>query len=424
MGTSAGQAAACLALLFRPSPAGLEALWKAVDDDATFDPPLLAVAACLDPEASAKARKRLLLRDAKVELNGSSANRSSCLMELVWQDPDHRDWIKTRVHFQELCELERVYRGDYARSVMVNLWRDLHQGLPQLCLRCPEKSIKLLQFCWPDPWPRPFPALPFRELLIDHRPTLLTRWLLAGGTRLLVEEDGKDRVFTRDSKAPVRLPYPFSAIYWDLIGNTGMIGRDLDDGSLELIRHGILYLLQRTPLQECGTSLLVTGIDHDGKMKGATAVAIRTAAGEQIESAARAALATTDRRQGTVVVTDGFRIPRCRYVAHVVSTPKHTAESPGWLRKAMFAVLDEAIRLRISGITFTALGTNGGIAPEVAARVLLEASQAWYAENRDARPISSASLCPPSESTRPLSRNSGDKRSPSRKGDARPRGRA
>lgn len=128
-------------------------------------------------------------------------------------------------------------------------------------------------------------------------------------------------------------------------------------------------------------------------MKGATAVALRTVGGPELEQAARAALAHTDRSLGTVVFTPSFGIRwshkdnHTEVVAHVVSTPQRTPEWPGWLSKAVPQVLDHAARKGILWIGFAALGTSGGIPSDVAARLMIEAIQKWYAERPQASPF-------------------------------------
>jgi len=124
-------------------------------------------------------------------------------------------------------------------------------------------------------------------------------------------------------------------------------------------------------------------------MRSATAAALKMVAGQQLEDAARAALAQTDRSLGTVVVTASFGIRFSHHnnfteqVAHVVSAPQR---SPEWLSKAVPQVLDHAERRDILWVGFSAMGTSAGTPPEVAARLMIEAVQQWYADRPQASP--------------------------------------
>lgn len=383
------QTVGALALLLRPTAAGLAALWEAIDNDDLFHPGLLAIACCLDPEASDKARKRLLLRKPEHATSGDE-QRCSCLCEVVWQNESQRDWLRSRVDFLELACIERLSGGRAARREMLAVWGDLRRVLPHLWLPEPPcQPAALLEHCWPGPWPLPLPEKATRAFLLEQNSKPLARWLLAGGSRMTLEVTPKgDLRVERELKTGLRLPGGLGRLAFHAALTAGLGRRWFHEESRGLfVAQGFLFALTPAPLQSTFWCLQATGIDHDGKMKGSTAQAMLKAAGPEIESAARAALATTNRRLGTVVITPGFGIPACRYVAHVVSTPKHTSESPGWLRRAVFGVLDQAVEREVRRVAFAALGTNGGISPEVAARVMLEAAQAWHSENLKAPPL-------------------------------------
>ena len=382
------QTAGALALLRRPGPAGLEALWTAIDDDVSFCLGLVAVAACLDPEATSKARKRLLTHHPEAGRSETGARRTSCLQQLIWQDPDLRDWFKSRVDFLDLDNLERDHQGKQTRQDLLRVWRILHLALENPGLPAPDpQAPNLVELCWPNPWPGPLPEGPARAYLLENDPKPLARWLLAGGTRAVLDWDGCELVVISESQTPLRLSGYNGPIGYMCLMTSELAHRPREQGVVEVISQGFLYSIDPNPLQSSYGPLLVSGIDHDGKMRGDTAQALLAKAGAQIEGDAQVALTATDRSLGTVVITPGYALPACRYVAHVVSTPKHTPDSPGWLKKAVFGALDQAVRLDVQALNFTALGTNGGIAPEVAARVMLQATQEWHRQNRQARPL-------------------------------------
>lgn len=137
---------------------------------------------------------------------------------------------------------------------------------------------------------------------------------------------------------------------------------------------------------ECsGCEMIAYGINHTGKLVGASAQAVQQAAGYEAGEAARELLAGTDRGLGTVVVTDSFKLKSggVKWIAHVVSTPKHTPKSPGWIGPAMERILEEACRRRVSRLGVVALGTAGGITAETAAHILIDAVHRCFREWKD-----------------------------------------
>jgi O-acetyl-ADP-ribose deacetylase (regulator of RNase III) len=145
--------------------------------------------------------------------------------------------------------------------------------------------------------------------------------------------------------------------------------------------HGYIELAP-VPLERSGCEMIAYGINHTGQLVGSTAQAILVNAGTAARDAARECLATTDRGLGTVVVTPSFGLAPTgvKWIAHVVSTPKHTPKSPGWLVPAMNCIIDEALKREVPRVGVVALGTAGGIAPETAARILTDTVRARHRE--------------------------------------------
>lgn len=229
---------------------------------------------------------------------------------------------------------------------------------------------------------------PRLQALLKRDPWPLTEFLLAGDPAIALERVEGGAMVHRETKLPYFLEDPWAEKYFQLANLLGTaVTRDGPRG-LEVRVRGALYALMDQELQDypSGNIMLVSGIDHTGKMKGAAAQAILQKFGQQIEALAQQALAKTDRSLGTVVVTHPPGNDR-PHLVHVVSTPKHTPQSPGWLEKAMPGVLDLSLELDCCDIAVVALGTAGGIPPETAARLMLATCQQWFKDHPVARRI-------------------------------------
>lgn len=290
------------------------------------------------------------------------------LAEALWNLGSCRDWLLGEFKF------DRLYRLAAAALIDVtSTWRALHQQDPDTCP--PPAEGDLLGELWPQTRPGDLPEEAARALIkVDSSPT--TRWLLGEGTTVFLDDDG---TAYRESELPVTLAGTFLLLYRQSLSlENGVVARPSPRG-LQISSRGVVYSVSRKPLEESGAEMLVTGIDHNGKMKGATAQAIMAAAGFEIENEAKHELAQTERTQGTVVVTGPHALFRAgaRCVAHVVSTPKYTPKSPGWLRRGTSGVLEAARRYQIKRVATTALGTSGGIEAPVAARLMIEVAKNW-----------------------------------------------
>jgi len=153
----------------------------------------------------------------------------------------------------------------------------------------------------------------------------------------------------------------------------GIRNAGISSGGIELVT---------TRLEHSGCAMIAYGINHTGQLVGSTAQAILATAGTAARDAARESLATTDRGLGTVVVTPSFGLEPAgvKWIAHVVSTPKHTPKSPGWLVPAMNRIIDEALKRDVPRVGVVALGTAGGITPATAARILTDTARARHRE--------------------------------------------
>jgi O-acetyl-ADP-ribose deacetylase (regulator of RNase III) len=166
-------------------------------------------------------------------------------------------------------------------------------------------------------------------------------------------------------------------IYRRLLNCYRKSGRGEDFSSHEAAAKPFIELATY-PLERSRCEMIAYGINHTGQMIGAAAQAILDSAGPEVRDAARELLAHTDRALGTVVVTPSFGLKSAgaRWIAHVVSTPKHTPKAPQWIRPAMERILDEACARQVLTLGVAALGTAGGITPDSAAQILINVAQA------------------------------------------------
>lgn len=204
----------------------------------------------------------------------------------------------------------------------------------------------------------------WQEALLAKDPWPLTEFLLAGDPAIALERAEGGAMVHRETKLPYFLEEPWATLYFQWDGFLRPAVTRKGSRGWEIRVRGPLYGLMNQELQDYGSGriMLVSGIDHTGEMKGAAAQAILRQFGDEVEGLARQALARTDRSLGTVVVTHPPDHDE-PHLVHVVSTPKHTPESPGWLSKAMTGVLDLSLELDCSNIAIVALGTAGGIGP-------------------------------------------------------------
>lgn len=370
--------AACLAVLSQPGPEGFERLWEAVDQ--TVSARLLAVLAGLDPKLVEQAKRRILLGSGPGKL-------SLALLEVLWHS-DERAWVSSHADFGQVCEWEWNDGGRHVRCRVVEEWMSLAARLPHQ-VRAPiePEGPDMVESLWPDTPPLPGPEPAQRALFVDGSPGSYTDWLLAGEDSFTLETDDLGVMIYRRREMPVRLSNPFGRLYREMCWRDRRALCESSSGGLEVRVAGGIYGLTRTRLERVGAPLVATGIDHNGRMKGAAAAAIQKAAGPHIEAAAQQALAATDRSLGTVVVTDSFelRAQGIAAVAHVVSTPKHTPASPGWLKRAIPALLTAAVAGDWRFVALVALGTSGGISFQDCARLTIDSCERWFAEDPNSR---------------------------------------
>ena len=341
-----------------PALLELELPWNEFNEG-SYRAEQVVVLALRDPNFVEQAKRHVL----------TDPNRETSLhlAQALWCLGDHQDWLQAQFSFAKLFELTAASQIDIGV-----VWSGLHRQHPDLCPN-PEPS-DLLTSLWPQTLPGNLPDEAARALL-DHDTSTLTRWLLGKSEVVFLE----DKVAYRESELPLTLVEPFHRLYRRALpSEPGVFCRSTPRG-LEIRTRGLMLSLSRGVLEDSGAEMVVTGIDHDGRMKGATAQAILMEAGAAIQPAARERLAKTDRSLGEVVVTDAFSLASRgpRWVAHVVSTPKYTPKSPGWLSQAMANILERARSYQVSEVAITALGTSGGIEAPVAARLLLEGVRAW-----------------------------------------------
>ncbi len=335
-----------------------ETLWSDLDGG-KFLPEQVVVLAVSDPDFVDQAKRRIL----------TDPNRPLALQlsQALWCLGNHQEWLKAQFSFLDYYRLSASTPSEIAPT-----WRLMHEQHPEHC-PAPQPG-DLLTALWPETLPGNLPEEAARGLL-SHDSSATTRWLLGQGEVVFLE----DHQAYRESELPVTLAEPFHILYRKaLTQESGILCRQSPRG-LEIRARGLMLTLSHRLLEDSGAEMVVTGIDHDGRMKGATAQAILATAGAEIQSAARERLARSERALGTVVVTDSFALSSrgTRWVGHVVSTPKYTSESPGWLSRAMTNLFEVTRSYQVGQVGLTALGTSGGIEAPVAARLMLEAAKAY-----------------------------------------------
>lgn len=204
-------------------------------------------------------------------------------------------------------------------------------------------------------------------------------YLMGSDDYVVIEDSPEGITVYPESRSALHLGEPWGSMFLEALSELPELVARRSDRGTEVKRNGALYYLRDQRLEESRAKLLVTGVERNGRMSGGTAQAILSAFGPETEDAGRELLAGTDRSLGTTVVAP---LGSERWLAYVVSTPKHTPESPGWLVKAVRNLLDEAAKLGVNSIASTALGTNGGIESEEAAKLMLQTCQRWFEDNR------------------------------------------
>ena len=218
-----------------------------------------------------------------------------------------------------------------------------------------------------------------RSRLEAGDPTPMVDYLIGSDAYLTIEETDQGITVYPETRSAMHLEDPWGSMFVKALSRLPELAVRFSERGLEVRRSGALYYLLNQRLEDSLAEMLVTGIDHSGRLSGGTAQSVLSAFGPSTESAARELLTGTDRSLGTVVAAQPPSDER--WIAYVVSTPKHTPESPGWLEKATRNILDKAVELGLKKVATTALGTNGGIEPEVAARLMLSTAEQWFKDH-------------------------------------------
>jgi serine/threonine-protein kinase len=140
--------------------------------------------------------------------------------------------------------------------------------------------------------------------------------------------------------------------------------RGLGDGSARI--GDVVITLEQRDIATAETDVIVAAAKPDLLMKKGSSLALKLAAGEELEAAASRLAPIT---MGQVIWTDGYRLP-CKEVAHAAAA----LEGAICVQRAVLRTLFEAERRGHTSITFPALGTGtAGVPHGLGARLMLEA---------------------------------------------------
>lgn len=223
-----------------------------------------------------------------------------------------------------------------------------------------------------------------QKALLGDDPRALSDYLLAGDDAVFLEQESEGVTVYRETRMPIFLPQPWPELYLRKLDRDPRIRSRNGPKGLELRRRGALYTVTTDPIEEISAHLVVTGIDHTGKMRGAASQALVGALGQSIEFNAQQELAQTDRSLGTTVFTprpghDGGAGAPTFWLGHVVSTPLQSDASE-WLKRAVFSTLNKARAERCYEVALVALGTNARMNAENCARAMLSSCQQWFSQ--------------------------------------------
>jgi len=383
--------------------ATLKALWQAIDRGSWVSPQLVVIASLLDPGFVDQAKRRLLTRcpiaqgdrhamaptTAHVHHGPDddrerSAKTFGALLQRLWQHPEDREWLKSRLTLADVMHEMFHDRGgqDFARE-----WaRALAALRPGVAAPVDDDTYAMLA-----PWLThdaiQQSGLPENVLLSLLEPgDVMTplRWLLSGRERARLELQGNGSLLIGKTLIPppygLRLHFRLAAIPPTRLAKIRLSGEKLTIERLPKIT------LTREPLPGGGADMIAYGAKDTGGMGGGAAHAILMAAGEELQDSLRKELARSDRKVGTVVVTRSFRLENSGpfWIAHIVSIIKNTPQGawcpePERLADGVYTTLEEAERRGLIRVAFSALGTGEGrVPPLTAARIMVDSVMRYF----------------------------------------------
>jgi O-acetyl-ADP-ribose deacetylase (regulator of RNase III) len=390
------------------TPATLKGLWQAIDRGSWVSPQLVVIASLLDPCFVDQAKRRLLVRCPIVQgerhtmdlmkahvTHGPdddrerSAKTFGALLQRLWQQPEEREWLKSRLSLADVMhEMFHDSSGqDFARE-----WARALATLRTAVTAPLDVDIHAMLNMWFTPEAIDKSGLPGEVIksLLEHDNVMTPlRWLLSGRERARLELQGNGTLLIGKTLIPapygLRLHFRIGAIPPSRRATITISGERLTIERLPRIT------LTRVPLPEGGADMIAYGAKDTGGMGGGAAQAILKAAGEELQDALRKELARSSRKVGTVVVTRSFRLEQTGpfWIAHIVSIIRNTPQGawcpePERLADGVYRTLEEAERLGLIHVTFSALGTGEGrVPPLTTARIMSDSVMRYFRTVRD-----------------------------------------
>ena len=145
--------------------------------------------------------------------------------------------------------------------------------------------------------------------------------------------------------------------------------------------------LSRSPLEQCGAEVLAYASNDRGDMGGGLPQALMLASGDELRRALRAGLAECPRDLGDIVWTPAFKIPKARFVAHIVGVKAGEAqgdhcENPGHLEGAVYQTLALAEAAGARTVAFANLATGAGRATaDEMARLMIGPMRTYFRDH-------------------------------------------
>jgi O-acetyl-ADP-ribose deacetylase (regulator of RNase III) len=415
-----------------PTDNGIEEMWAAFDAGSWVIPQLAVVLSVLDPEVIPQMKKRILLNcpvvlrgqekldpRSRQVIHGSSQLPSYSVKAwstICWRlslEPGGIDWLLARFTAdQAWLKLLELYGGEGAG--IANSWTSSLKAIrPALSLpeplttddnigsvlaqqwrvpekrstyRCPDEMLDLLFQVHPHP--RKLLALLLKEGLADDDTVFeLSETGLKSPNSSIPISQGIAAVM-RQFLAYYCTSYdiPVGKLQAsDTLPTLSFLNRV---ESLRIRVHRSRRLsgrieLTRERIENVNTEAICYGAKDTGDMGGGAANAVYQSCGPEVLTAARKALARTNRQVGDVVVTPAYDHPVTLYVAHLITIKTGTSQGnwcpePARLGESVYRALIMLER-RAETIAFSSLGTGEGRAqPDEIARLMVGGTRDYF----------------------------------------------
>ncbi|MFN8612804.1 MAG: macro domain-containing protein [Vulcanimicrobiota bacterium] len=386
---------ACAALFGKCSEPLLEQLWEALDRGSWVAPQMAATLYLLDPNFTAKARRRLLagcppsraerpitaeihVLEGPAGIKSMSAKSRVCLMSLLAEDLKGRNWLYQNIDKADALHDILVEDAWDGSGRLVARW--LHDVSQCLGIKTPHLPDDALTQLWPPETPDWLAADEVSEKFLQPL-------LRAGVSELVWRPDEKGTVVVAEPVGKVRFQRPYDSLLLkhlerhssDGVYLTPLGNMRLDSGPpIRLVlepRQIERITLSRERLEDSGARFLIHGASQDGRLKSGPGAALLALAGPELEYELMARLSQQSRELGQVVRTEayGLRVRGVSYVLHVIAleAPRGCSQ-PEKLGEGLL----DALRRSRGKVAVASMGSGGGgLDPARVARILVGAAR-------------------------------------------------